>query len=204
MCLICKNVSYLFGQDVSRLVGSTDDAHISASIPLGCIRLVRPADGLPSVDDWLTTCISFLFTGSRLHREPLDMFLLDPTNATPGETQFLGVKKGFTRLKLGRTCQMILDLLDVSMLLDGLLFSIFMLQGQLHSSCSWWLQTWTQLLLRTDNVIVCISYDHVVFFIVCISYHVPGSSAPHDSGGSRHVQSSSCDHRIYRHGKGIV
>ena len=40
---------------------------------------------------------SFLFTGSRLHREPLDLYLLDPFNPTPPDPVF-GIKKGFTRL----------------------------------------------------------------------------------------------------------
>ena len=76
-----------------------DDQHMVANVPITCIRVVCPPDGLPSVDDWMTTVISFLFTGSRLHREPLDLFILDMTKPNP-EPPFLGVKKGFTRLML--------------------------------------------------------------------------------------------------------
>ena len=82
------------------LLGADDEQHMVATVPITYIKVVCPPDGLPSVDDWMTTVISFLFTGSRLHREPLDLFILDMGNPRP-ELPFLGVKKGFTRLMLG-------------------------------------------------------------------------------------------------------
>lgn len=87
----------LIFQDVSSL--DSDERHMVALVPISSIKVVCPPDGLPSVDDWLTTCISFLFSGSRLHREPLDLYVLNPSDPTQAEPH-LGVKKGFTRLKL--------------------------------------------------------------------------------------------------------
>ena len=71
-----------------------------AAIPLHALKLQRPDDGMPCVGDWLTCCISFMFSGSRLAREPIDCNakVLSSTDA------FLTVKKGFTRLMLGSNC----------------------------------------------------------------------------------------------------
>ena len=73
-------------------------------MPLSHIIVKLPADGFPSLDDWQTCLLSFLFSGSRLLREPLDLNLdirpdaLDPDNLKP----YLTIKKGFTRLRLGK------------------------------------------------------------------------------------------------------
>jgi len=70
---------------------------ISAAVPLSNIEIKRPVDGLPCISDYITTTISFIFSGSRLFREPLDLYVqCDPSTANA----FLGIKKGFTRLKL--------------------------------------------------------------------------------------------------------
>ena len=90
-------------KDVSKL-SSSDDQHLMAMVPLSAIKVAKPPDGNPSTEDWITTTISFLFQGSRLHREPLDLYALDPENVkkegTLPDEPFLGVKKGFTRLML--------------------------------------------------------------------------------------------------------
>ena len=70
-------------------------------VPLDSIILRPPDDGLPVVDDFITATVSFLFSGSRLIREPLDLNL--ETAVMPdGKTYepVLSVKKGFTRLQL--------------------------------------------------------------------------------------------------------
>lgn len=67
------------------------------NVPVDMIQIVVPDDGLPSIDDWVTTAISFLFSGSRLFREPLDLNLKD--DFKPG-SQCFQIKKGFTRLNL--------------------------------------------------------------------------------------------------------
>ena len=69
------------------------------NVPVDMIQIVMPDDGLPSIDDWLTTAISFLFSGSRLFREPLDLNLKDSEDFKPG-SQCFQIKKGFTRLNL--------------------------------------------------------------------------------------------------------
>ncbi|CAK9075622.1 unnamed protein product, partial [Durusdinium trenchii] len=64
------------------------------SVPLTSIVLQRPDDGLPCIGDWLTTAISFMFSGSRLGREPLDL----NAHVMKSDGAFLFIKKGFTRL----------------------------------------------------------------------------------------------------------
>ena len=81
-------------------MGNHDD-HVVTSVPLSAILLRAPPDGLPSIEDWLTTCVSFLFQGSRLHREPLDLYMLQPGKTPDDSAPYVGVKKGFTRLILG-------------------------------------------------------------------------------------------------------
>ncbi|CAK9079982.1 Uncharacterized protein SCF082_LOCUS38149 [Durusdinium trenchii] len=44
-----------------------------SNLPLSSLTLKPPPDGLPCIGDFTTTCISYLFSGSRLHREPLDV-----------------------------------------------------------------------------------------------------------------------------------
>lgn len=46
----------------------TDDETIK--IPLVCLRFDKPDDGLPVLEDWLTTLESMLFGGIELSREP--------------------------------------------------------------------------------------------------------------------------------------
>lgn len=73
---------------------------IKTTVPLSSIIVQKPDDGLPCVSDWLTCCISFMFSGSRLHREPLDLNAKsDACDATLGPV--LQIKKGFTRFMLG-------------------------------------------------------------------------------------------------------
>ncbi|CAE7889335.1 unnamed protein product [Symbiodinium microadriaticum] len=57
-------------------------------------RVQTPPDGLPSVNDWLTTIISFIFSGNKLDREPIDVC---PLPRQEGEEQKYMIKKGFTR-----------------------------------------------------------------------------------------------------------
>lgn len=70
---------------------------MSAKIPVSNINVCLPDDGLPSLSDWVTTALSFLFSGSRLYREPIDLNIKDVTQPK------LDIKKGFTRLFL-RLC----------------------------------------------------------------------------------------------------
>ena len=72
------------------------DKHLVAMVPLSSICVRKPAD-MPCIEDWITCCVSFLFSGSRLHREPLDLNVMDPTASEQTEP-FLIIKKGFTRL----------------------------------------------------------------------------------------------------------
>lgn len=78
------------------------DGHMVANIPLSALCIQKP-DDMPCIDDWITTCISFLFNGSRLHREPLDLNIPGVVPSSPPAEPFLHVKKGFTRLLLGLT-----------------------------------------------------------------------------------------------------
>ena len=68
--------------------------HLEVKIPLDLIKIVTPADGLPCVGDFLTCCVSFIFSGSRLHREPLDL------NWSNKSIEKFDIVKGFTRLTL--------------------------------------------------------------------------------------------------------
>ncbi|CAK9076320.1 unnamed protein product, partial [Durusdinium trenchii] len=73
--------------------------HHACSVPLQDIIIALPPDGLPCTQDWMTCVLSFLFSGSRLYREPLDLYI--QKNAAPDVSEpRLGVKKGFTRLNL--------------------------------------------------------------------------------------------------------
>ena len=47
------------------------------------------------MNDWLTTIISFIFSGNKLGREPTDV---SPLPLKEGEDQKCMIKKGFTRL----------------------------------------------------------------------------------------------------------
>lgn len=72
---------------------------MTANVPLNLIHIGKPAD-MPCVEDWVTCCISYLFNGSRLYREPLDLNMNSIPTSDPDEP-VLHVKKGFTRLTLG-------------------------------------------------------------------------------------------------------
>lgn len=45
----------------------------TVKIPIVCLRFDVPTDGLPVMEDWLTTFESILFRGLELGREPLDV-----------------------------------------------------------------------------------------------------------------------------------
>lgn len=90
-------------KDISSLLeGSVE--HITTAVPLSSIVVCKP-DDMPCIEDWTTCYISYLFSGCRLHREPLDLNLV----RIPGEErhseedQKFYVKKGFTRLSLVET-----------------------------------------------------------------------------------------------------
>lgn len=85
---------FLMG-DIKDMSG-VDSENMIAYLPLAAIDLKPPPDGYPCIGDFTTTCLSFLFSGSRLHREPLDVAL----TKTPDGTHTFTLKNGFTRLKL--------------------------------------------------------------------------------------------------------
>ena len=64
-----------------------------AYVPLSAIKLETPPDGFPSIQDFVTTTISFIFNGSRLYREPIDLTI------DAAKDDKFSIKKGFTRLK---------------------------------------------------------------------------------------------------------
>ncbi|CAK9039774.1 unnamed protein product [Durusdinium trenchii] len=83
------------------------DSRVNVRVPLNAIRIHTPDDGLPVIEDFLTTVISFIFSGSRLDREPLDLTFVssrgedtEPMDDSPYNPS-LSVKKGFTRLTAG-------------------------------------------------------------------------------------------------------
>lgn len=87
-------------EDVSGLVARGSAEHLVAQVPLSSIRILRPTD-MPCIEDWITCSLSFLFSGSRLHREPLDLNVQHPYDpAAPKDEPYLIIKKGFTRLLL--------------------------------------------------------------------------------------------------------
>ena len=123
--------------------------------PLNAILVRSPDDGLPSINDFLTCCISFIFSGSRLHREPLDLNALasamDPANPS---RPFLSVKKGFTRLILCLLVQKLFSLRGSQQIQDNVSFDSpssfsFHWQGHLAFCCSWSHQTLTRSKART-------------------------------------------------------
>lgn len=88
-------------QDLATMARST---RLTTRVPLDAIHIRPPVDGLPVVEDFLTCCISFLFSGSRLDREPVDLCLdehIPPPEEGYAYRPVLSVKKGFTRLLLG-------------------------------------------------------------------------------------------------------
>ena len=80
---------------------SGEKEYLAQHVPLDSVILTKPDDGLPCIGDWITCCISFIFSGSRLMREPIDFYV---ASASPSQDEpFLKVKKGFTRLQLVAT-----------------------------------------------------------------------------------------------------
>lgn len=79
----------------------TPTDHLVTQLSLEHIKIVKPPDGLPSIGDFITTVISFIHNGSRLHREPLD---ISHKGSLDNGGQFK-LKKGFTRLTLGSLFQ---------------------------------------------------------------------------------------------------
>lgn len=148
-CGICGNcieplVAYLC-EDLSTL--TADGKPISGHIPFDAIELETPADGLPCTSDFQTTCISFLFSGSRLYREPLDM-------VTDGSSGLLKIKKGFTRLILVQKIQNLSYVYVHICLYNAHWFKVLYKRvcwGPV--ACCYWslLQSWIQSLARTGG-----------------------------------------------------
>ena len=80
-------------------------------------RVQTPPDGLPSVNDWLTTIISFIFSGNKLDREPIDVC---PLPRQEGEEQKYMIKKGFTRFSCLLFLAIVASELDVEAAKAGL------------------------------------------------------------------------------------
>ena len=87
-------------KDVSGLAGQGDDKRLVVTVPLSSILILRPPD-MPCIEDWITCCVSVLFSGNRLYREPLDLNVQDMGGMGSPSEPFLLIKKGFTRLMLG-------------------------------------------------------------------------------------------------------
>ncbi|CAK9049981.1 unnamed protein product [Durusdinium trenchii] len=74
------------------------------SLPVNELPHLRWHEEAPVIEvmpqDWVTCCLSFLFNGSRLFREPLDLNVMQKADGAGVDTSqpFLVVKKGFTRL----------------------------------------------------------------------------------------------------------
>ena len=93
-------------QDLSRIAV---DGNFVTKVPLDAIVISTPDDGLPAIEDWITVVVSFVFQGSRLHREPLDLNIDETTQPSDGAyAPMLSVKKGFTRLCLGEAASKLL------------------------------------------------------------------------------------------------
>ena len=72
------------------------DENLIGYIPIDDLLVKSPTEGLPCIGDFITVCISYIFSGSRLHREPIDVNVVRGPN---GKQKFI-IKKGFTRLIL--------------------------------------------------------------------------------------------------------
>ena len=70
-------------------------------MPLSSVVIQTPDDGLPSIEDWVTVTISFIFSGSRLRREPVDLNFDKNQNVESPVLPCFNIKKGFTRMQLG-------------------------------------------------------------------------------------------------------
>ncbi|CAK9065270.1 Uncharacterized protein SCF082_LOCUS33439, partial [Durusdinium trenchii] len=101
----------------------TPGQYLTCSVHIKDIKICLPPDGLPCVNDWITTVLSFLFSGSRLRREPIDLYVLKP-EAADGQPR-LGIKKGFTRLSSALfLAQVVSDLDPVAAKIFGIPSSI--------------------------------------------------------------------------------
>ncbi|CAL1130574.1 unnamed protein product [Cladocopium goreaui] len=66
-----RGLPNLFKNPVAKAIdASMHDETIK--IPLVCLRFDKPVDGLPVMEDWITTFESMFFAGIELNREPLD------------------------------------------------------------------------------------------------------------------------------------
>ena len=90
----------LFEHQLDEDVNAVMNGQVNASMPINLIKVKVPDDGLPCVSDWITCCISFIFSGSRLAREPIDLNWA-VQNQEDEEVAKWDIKKGFTRLILG-------------------------------------------------------------------------------------------------------
>ncbi|CAK8995203.1 unnamed protein product, partial [Durusdinium trenchii] len=107
--------------DLATMARST---RLTTRVPLDAIHIRPPVDGLPVVEDFLTCCISFLFSGSRLDREPVDLCLdehIPPPEEGNAYRPVLSVKKGFTRLMSGLFLLLVASDLDPVLAKDLLL-----------------------------------------------------------------------------------
>ncbi|CAK9003618.1 unnamed protein product [Durusdinium trenchii] len=102
----CQKIHTFLEDDIGPPAGSMD-SRVNVRVPLNAIRIHTPDDGLPVIEDFLTTVICFIFSGSRLDREPLDLTFVssrgedtEPMDDSPYNPS-LSVKKGFTRLTAG-------------------------------------------------------------------------------------------------------
>lgn len=90
-------------KDLTVLGDAAHQPTLTARVPMDSIVIAKPDDGAPSIDDWITTLVSFVFSGSRLEREPLDVCLAPGVMpSSENHKPFLVIKKGFTRLNLGK------------------------------------------------------------------------------------------------------
>ena len=102
MNLLCNNRLQQTKDDrFQQMNADGDKRSFTCAVPLDAIKIRKPDDGLPCLEDFITCVISLLFSGSRLAREPLDLNLaMEPSSLRAHETFYLTVKKGFTRLNL--------------------------------------------------------------------------------------------------------
>ena len=112
-----------------------------------------PDEGLPCVNDWITCCISFVFNGSGLAREPFNLNLPSHcVQCAPGN--IFEVKKGFTRLSLVWDSRFMNGNFSLNHILflstDILALLKQILRGLVRCCCSSMPETLTPLLVRTD------------------------------------------------------
>ena len=64
------------------------------SIPVVCLWLVKPTDGLPLLQDWLGTAHDIVYSGYEGWREPLEVIALPDQLGKPLEKGSLVISKG--------------------------------------------------------------------------------------------------------------